>query len=118
MFSVQSRFIVREIGRNGTGIIWIANESKKNALNAEMLLELKDSLEAFEQDKTIRCITIAGKGHHFSIGVDLEEIRNNTKFIHIDQVLDTMRKPVIAAVHGYVVRCLFGGYFGLAWRWI
>ena len=103
MLATRNCFVVREISKNSIGIIWLANESKKNALNHEMLVELKASLGSFENDKSIRCIVIAGKGDHFSIGVDLATINKRIELIPINEELDKLKKPIIAAVHGYVV---------------
>ena len=115
MISVSKKLLAIERIHNKIGMIWMANEHRMNALNTAMLHELKDSLEQLEEDSQIKCIIISGKGKHFSIGVELDEIRNRVDLPPIDSVFSKLKKPVIAAVNGYAVSVNFC-YCRLAWR--
>ena len=103
MLSLRSNLVASELLFGKIGVVWLTNEAKKNAIDGEMLNQLKSTLEKFENDSLVRCIVLAAKGDHFSVGVDLEEIRKKTPLIPINETLGKLTKPTIAAVHGYAV---------------
>jgi enoyl-CoA hydratase len=90
-----------------------------NAMNDVMFREIGQALEESENDRGIRVVVITGKGKAFCAGVDLKFAReklvsqkakedfyrlgNRVKMRRIE----TMSKPVIAAVNGYA---LAGGF--------
>jgi methylglutaconyl-CoA hydratase len=91
---------------------------KRNALNDELIAEIKRSLKQASDDETVRAIVISGAGKDFCSGADLSALQkiaqasmsDNTEdarslldlFLQIRQI----RVPVIAAVNG---RALAGG---------
>ncbi|HTQ64484.1 MAG TPA: enoyl-CoA hydratase-related protein [Puia sp.] len=83
---------------------------KLNAFNREMALELQKKLDACENDTTIRCIYLTGKGKGFSAGQDLSEVTGDN-IPGFDKILSEqynpiitrirkIEKPVVAAVNG------------------
>ncbi|PWT81084.1 MAG: methylglutaconyl-CoA hydratase [Acidobacteria bacterium] len=91
---------------------------KRNALNDEMIGELKQLLRKADADDSIRSIVITGAGEDFCSGADLSALRKISE-ASVSENLDDARSlmevftlirdvqvPVVAAVHG---RALAGG---------
>ena len=88
-----------------------------NALNTALLAELKASLEDAEADARVHAIVLAGSGDKaFCAGADIQEIVDKnpaeacewSRWVQgILSLISTMRKPVIARIHGF---CLGGGF--------
>ena len=57
--------------------IWFNRPDNRNALSKELTTELKAVLHAVRDDRTIRGITLRGKGGVFCAGGDLKGIKNN-----------------------------------------
>ncbi len=85
-----------------------------NAMVPQLMRELHLALVAAEDDPAVRVVILSGRGRAFCAGDDLKEAAKGfdgvaavREFVaQIQQVtvdLKTMRKPVIAAVHGYAV---------------
>ncbi len=85
-----------------------------NAMVPQLMRELHLALVAAEGDPAVRVVILSGRGRAFCAGDDLKEAAKGfdgvgavREFVaQIQQVtvdLKTMRKPVIAAVHGYAV---------------
>lgn len=84
-----------------------------NALNTALLHALAEAVSGADEDPSIRVILISGAGVHFAAGADIDEIADKTEAEGATDVrktywrqLQSVRKPVIAAVEGY---CLGGG---------
>lgn len=98
--------------------ITLNRPEKRNALNAELLGELKDALALAAEEKDVRVVLISGAGKDFCAGADLAEFDRASE----EEVLDHLSaardlaelylairnhpKPVVAAVRG---RALAGG---------
>ncbi len=95
-----------------TGIIQLNRPKVLNALSFDLMGELVDALEAFDNDEEIRAVILAGNSKAFSAGADLREIAETTsqdtkvreRFRLWDRI-KAIRKPIIAAVEGFA----FGG---------
>jgi enoyl-CoA hydratase/carnithine racemase len=82
-----------------------------NALNNQMVDELKGVLDGAEADPEIRCIVITGSDRAFAAGADIKEMAAKTyaqafgeDFITRNwERVASCRKPVIAAVAGYAL---------------
>ena len=82
-----------------------------NAFNTQLLREGIDALGRCENDREIRVVVFRGAGEKaFSAGADLSEIQGNNPFqqidynrlwIHFFHLIENIRKPMIASVHGY-----------------
>lgn len=105
-------------------IAWIslARPDKLNAINAQMLSELSETLDLLEKDSDLRVIILAGDGNAFSSGIDTkwlagdaatklqpseDEAMRLRAFIrwiqNINSKLERIEKPTIAMLHGYCV---------------
>ena len=83
-----------------------------NALNLEMRDELWDALTAFRDDPDARVLILRGEGKAFSAGADISdfgtapslvEARRARRERDVWNLLLHLRKPTIAAVHGYAL---------------
>lgn len=94
-------------------LIQLNRPKELNALNLQLMQEIKHALATFDQIDEIRCIIITGNERAFAAGADIKQMENRTaidmlkidQFETWDQIRKT-RKPVIAAVSGF---CLGGG---------
>ena len=81
-----------------------------NALNAELIDELNQALDAFEADAELGCLVLTGSDKAFAAGADVKEMQAKTymeayleDFISRWERLTRTRKPVIAAVAGFAL---------------
>ena len=92
------------------GLITINRPQAMNALNNQLMRELMDALEAFDENDGIGAMVIAGNEKAFAAGADIKEMADRT----IEQMMDrdhvavfgrirTIRKPVVAAVSGWAL---------------
>ena len=93
------------------GIIRLNRPQALNALNAALIGEMSEALDAFEADDAIGCIVITGSAKAFAAGADIKEMKDKT---FVDCYLEDFitsswertaqcRKPVIAAVAGFAL---------------
>lgn len=81
-----------------------------NALNLQLMLELKSALMSLDEDESVRCIVITGNQQAFAAGADIKQMESKTaidllkidQFETWDQIRKT-KKPVIAAVSGFAL---------------
>ena len=102
----------------GVARIVLNRPERRNALSADLVAELKESLAFAEADDRIRVVAIAGEGPDFCAGADLREVRDAVEEGVLASLLDAeslgelflllrrMETPVVALVHG---RALAGG---------
>ena len=84
-----------------------------NAHSIQMRDEMHEALEAMRDDPDVRCILLRGEGDRaFCVGADLTEFGTAPSRVIARQVrwerdmwglLLSIDKPIVAAVHGYVV---------------
>ncbi|MCF3643176.1 enoyl-CoA hydratase [Rhizobium sp. TRM95111] len=100
--------IVEQRGR--VGLVTLNRPKALNALNAELLGELRMALGAFESDPGIGAVVITGSEKAFAAGADIKEMQS-LSFVEAmlgdyaagwDEVAG-FRKPVIAAVGGFAL---------------
>jgi enoyl-CoA hydratase len=105
--------------KGAVGIITLNRPKALNALNAQLIREMNAALSAFDADKAVGCIILTGSDKAFAAGADIREMKDMTfkqvteeNFLEEWDHINTIRKPIIAAVSGY---CLGGGFeFALA----
>ncbi|HEX8038592.1 MAG TPA: enoyl-CoA hydratase-related protein [Chryseosolibacter sp.] len=94
-------------------LIRINRPKELNALNPQLMLELRDQLQRLDANANVRVIIIAGNEQAFAAGADIRQMADKSalemvtadQFSTWDQIRKT-KKPLIAAVSGF---CLGGG---------
>ena len=96
--------------RGRVGLITFNRPQVMNALNNQLLREAMDALEAFDKNDTIGAMVITGNEKAFAAGADIKEMANKSiqQMINTDHIaafgrIRQIRKPVIAAVSGWVL---------------
>jgi enoyl-CoA hydratase len=81
-----------------------------NALNNQLMREVMEALEGFDQDDSVGAMVITGSGKAFAAGADIKEMADQSMQQMMDRdhvaVFDrirTIQKPVIAAVSGWAL---------------
>jgi len=102
----------------GIARITLNRPEKRNALDAELITEIRDALRSCARDATVRVVCIAGSGADFCSGADLSGLEKTVDAGVLDHMADArnmaelfleMRRhprPIVAAVRG---RALAGG---------
>jgi enoyl-CoA hydratase len=96
--------------RGRVGLITLNRPKALNALNNQLMREVMDALDAFDNSDEVGAIVITGNEKAFAAGADIKEMADRT----IEQMMDrdhvavfgrirTIRKPVIAAVSGWAL---------------
>lgn len=98
--------------------ITLNRPEKRNALNDELIAEIKRGLKQASDDETVRAVVITGAGKDFCSGADLSALQKIAQASMSDNAEDArslldlfvqirqIRVPVVAAVRG---RALAGG---------
>ncbi len=98
--------------RDKTALITIDRPEALNALNEETMSELRDTLLEVRRDVTVRGVIITGGGRAFVAGADVSEIAEYSaagarafahRGQHVYSIVETMGKPVVAAVNGFAL---------------
>lgn len=99
--------------KNGYAIITFNRPRELNPLNANMKMEIAKALDEVESSSDIGGVIIAGAGKAFMAGTDLNEIdaertaADTTRMsVHGQEPMnkiERLKKPVIAAIHGYAL---------------
>ena len=99
--------------QGGAGIVRIHRPEAMNALNAVVMEEATNALEAFDADSRVGAMVLAGDARAFAAGADIKEMAeaSSVDMLVSDRIgrwdrLRRLHKPVIAAVSGW---CLGGG---------
>ncbi|MBK3467383.1 MULTISPECIES: enoyl-CoA hydratase [Pseudomonas] len=92
------------------GLITLNRPQALNALNAQLVSEVNQALDALEADGNIGCIVITGSKKAFAAGADIKEMAELTyPQIYMDDLFSdsdrvaNRRKPIIAAVNGFAL---------------
>lgn len=94
--------------RGRVGLITLNRPQALNALNHQLMTELMDALETFDQDDAIGASVITGNEKAFAAGADIKEMADKSTLQMMDADLvaiygriRTIQKPIIAAVSGW-----------------
>jgi len=79
-----------------------------NALSRELVTELVAQLRRVNLDSDVRVVVLRGNGRAFCAGADLTEHFNREDAMDVGRtaiwdLLETLRVPVVAAVHGWAI---------------
>ena len=93
------------------GIITLNRPKQLNALNSELMVEMGTALKLFDADPHIGCIILTGNEKAFAAGADIGAMATysyadvyKSDYITRDwETLRSIRKPIIAAVSGFVL---------------
>jgi enoyl-CoA hydratase len=99
------------VDRDGAvAIVTINRPDKRNALNSETMDELRRAILALKHDDGVRAVVLTGAGDKaFIAGADINELAVQTpvggrehahRGQHVLDLLETMGKPVVAAING------------------
>jgi len=97
--------------KQAVGLITLNRPEALNALNAALVSELRQALDALEEDTGIGVIVVTGSEKAFAAGADIKEMKDRSfadvylaDFITKDwERLAHCRKPTLAAVAGYAL---------------
>ena len=97
--------------RGAVGLVTLNRPKALNALNASLVAELSQALDAFEADSAVGAILVTGSDKAFAAGADIKEMKDRgfidvylSDFITRDwERLAECRKPTVAAVAGYAL---------------
>lgn len=97
-------------------VITLDRPKKRNAVSAQMTDEIIAAARAGEADPAVRGVIVTGGPEYFSAGADLNEalevrsaaqgIEYFRRFHRLCDALETLEKPVLAAIEGF---CMTGG---------
>ena len=112
----MSRSYVIYEKRESVAWITLNRPERLNAISPQVLLELKEALGEIARDEAVEAVVLTGSGRAFSAGVDIkggdeadggETLPDqNTLAREVIGAIETLDKPVIAAINGY---CFAGG---------
>lgn len=63
--------MIKYSNQNGVGLILLNRPEKRNALNPDMVGQLKEKLSDIKNDNTVKVVIISGEGNSFCAGADL-----------------------------------------------
>ncbi|MBA3649781.1 MAG: enoyl-CoA hydratase/isomerase family protein [Chitinophagales bacterium] len=91
-------------------LIQLNRPRELNALNRQLMTELKDALQTLDDDENIRAIVITGNEKAFAAGADIKQMADASSIdmLNLDQfstwdAIKKIKKPLIAAVSGFVL---------------
>lgn len=102
----MSNLVTRQ---DDNGLCWLTinRPAKLNSLTVGVFRELRTHLSNLRKDDSIGCVILRGAGKCFSAGHDLADIAEGeavpSRGWHSEtlRMMETLPKPVIAAVHGH-----------------
>ncbi|MDX1629631.1 MAG: enoyl-CoA hydratase-related protein [Fulvivirga sp.] len=91
-------------------LIELNRPKELNALNLQLMGELRDALKSLDDNDEVRAIILTGNEKAFAAGADIKQMANKTaidmlkidQFSTWDQIRKT-KKPLIAAVSGFAL---------------
>ena len=97
------------------GYITLARAEKRNALNYEVVTQLKQAFAFAEEDENCKVVVLRAEGKVFCAGADLEYIQqlqendyhenlaDSTHLMELFRLIYTLKKVVIAQIHGHAI---------------
>jgi enoyl-CoA hydratase/carnithine racemase len=101
--------------RGAVRLLTLNRPKKLNALNADLIKALTESLLAVQHDDSVAAVVLVGAGRAFCPGMDTSAprvlttesrkdlVRHADESIDLFKLLARIDKPIIAAVHGYAL---------------
>lgn len=124
--AIEPDFVTIERPRPHVALVTLDRPERMNAMAFDVMVPLREALEALSVDNDVRVVVLTGAGHGFCSGADLENpgrvphiegltlstiaMRSMELLEKVITAIRTMHQPVIAAVNGAAI----GGGFCLA----
>ena len=95
--------------RNQIGIITLGSADSLNTINRRILAELAAAATSLDMSDNVKVIVLRGNDKAFSTGFDINDFLSDTSPEALDEMYENfekiadIKKPVIAAVSGYVL---------------
>ncbi|HEU5292585.1 MAG TPA: enoyl-CoA hydratase-related protein [Cyclobacteriaceae bacterium] len=94
----------------GIALIQLNRPKELNALNPQLMQEVRDTLQQFDKNDNVKVIIITGNDQAFAAGADIKQMADKSaidmqvmdQFSTWDQIRKT-KKPIIAAVSGFAL---------------
>ncbi len=108
---MEFQFILVEANyQPNIALVRLNRPKELNALNLQLMLEMKEALAQLDANEEVRCIIITGNEQAFAAGADIKQMESKTaidllkidQFETWDQIRKT-KKPIIAAVSGFAL---------------
>lgn len=91
-------------------LIQLNRPKELNALNLQLMAEVRDALKELDQNDDVRVIIITGNERAFAAGADIKQMagKNTIDMWKVDQFstwdqINKTKKPIIAAVSGFAL---------------
>lgn len=91
-------------------LVQLNRPKELNALNRQLMIELKTALQQLDETDNVRVIVITGNDKAFAAGADIKQMATASalEMVKLDQFsiwdqIKKTRKPIIAAVSGFVL---------------
>jgi enoyl-CoA hydratase len=102
--------IVTEQYAPGVALIQLNRPKELNALNPQLMQELRDSLLQLDRNEAVRAIVLTGNEQAFAAGADIKQMAEKSaidmlvmdQFSTWDQIRK-VKKPILAAVSGFAL---------------
>ncbi|MBD1398499.1 enoyl-CoA hydratase/isomerase family protein [Pontibacter sp. JH31] len=102
--------LVTPQARPHVALIQLNRPKELNALNLQLMGEIRDALKELDDNEDVRAIIITGNERAFAAGADIKQMAGKTaidmlnidQFSTWDQIRKT-KKPIIAAVSGFAL---------------
>lgn len=98
---------------NNIGVLTLSRPQAMNALNAQVLKDLKAFIDQIQNHTDLRCLIVTGSGEKaFVAGADIKEMQSRDSQSgaamaregqSVFQALEDLRAPTIAAVNGFAL---------------
>jgi enoyl-CoA hydratase len=91
-------------------LVQLNRPKELNALNRQLMEELRDTLQLLDKNEKVRVIIVTGNEQAFAAGADIKQMadKTSTEMLLIDQFstwdqIRKTKKPLIAAVSGFAL---------------
>lgn len=102
-----------ESAGDGVSVVWIDNPRQKNALNNELIVQLRDAFRQLDGDDLCRIAVLRGRGGVYCAGRNLRDVLNlqksepgvsaerYTELRQLNEAIYYCRKPTIAVIETF-----------------
>ena len=94
--------------RDGVLVVTFNRPEKKNAINTQMWIGIREAFKAAAEDDSVVCVLLCGSGEHFCSGVDLTSFGDAVPgeehpFESAARAVVEFDKPLVAAAQGVAI---------------